>query len=118
VLVVDDDASLRLLCRVNLELDGHRVLEAASVEDATAALDETDIDVVLLDMHLGNQNGLDVLDAVEARESATRVVLLSGSSEITQETRARAAGVLGKPFRLEELAQVVAGDTSGRLGGA
>jgi len=34
VLVVDDDASLRLLCRVNLELDGYRVLEAPDVAEA------------------------------------------------------------------------------------
>ena len=38
VLVVDDDDSLRLLCRVNLELDGYRVLEAGSLAEAREAL--------------------------------------------------------------------------------
>jgi DNA-binding NtrC family response regulator len=37
VLVVDDDASLRLLCRVNLELDGFDVREAATLDEARAA---------------------------------------------------------------------------------
>src|SRR6185437_13103912 len=44
VLIVDDDASLRLLCRVNLELDGYNVLEAPSV---AAAEDALAIDVVV-----------------------------------------------------------------------
>ena len=34
VLIVDDDASLRLLCRINLELDGYNVLEAPNVTAA------------------------------------------------------------------------------------
>ena len=34
MLVVDDDASIRLLCRVNLELEGYRVLEAKSIAEA------------------------------------------------------------------------------------
>ena len=37
VLVVDDDPALRMLCRVNLELDGYTVLEAGSVDDAAAS---------------------------------------------------------------------------------
>ena len=34
VLVVDDEPALRLLCRVNLELEGHRVLEASTLTEA------------------------------------------------------------------------------------
>src|SRR3954463_13722380 len=52
VLVVDDEPSIRLLCRVNLELDGHEVLEAHSLATARAALVEEDVDVVVLDVHL------------------------------------------------------------------
>jgi len=115
VLVVDDEASLRLLCRVNLELEGYRVLEAESVSSALGVLDEEEVDVVLLDMHIGTGSGLDVLDALEARELAARVVLLSGTSDLPDELRARVDGVLGKPFTLDELAQAVAEDASGRL---
>lgn len=115
VLVVDDEPALRLLCRVNLELDGHRVLEAGSVAEAASALDEGGIDVVLLDMHLGNRSGLDVLDTVEALDLPVRVVLLSGTSEIPPHVHARVDGALGKPFTLEELAAAVGNDASGRL---
>lgn len=118
VLVVDDEASLRLLCRVNLELEGHRVLEAATVGEASALLASESVDVVLLDVHVGVGSGLDVLDEIEALELPVRVVLLSGTSEIQQPLRARVDGVLGKPFSLEQLVEVVTNGASGRLRGA
>ena len=107
VLVVDDESALRLLCRVNLELDGHRVLEAATLTAARELLASAIPDVILLDIHLGTENGLDLIDDIDSLELPTRVVLLSGSSEIAPELRARVAGVLGKPFDLAELTAAV-----------
>ena len=118
VLVVDDEASLRLLCRVNLELEGHRVLEAATVSEASALLSAEAVDVVLLDVHVGVGSGLDVLDEIEALDLPVRVVLLSGTSEIDQPLRSRVHNVLGKPFSLEELVDAVADGASGSLRGA
>ena len=107
VLVVDDEASLRLLCRVNLELEGHRVLEAGAVGEARELLATEPIDVVLLDVHVGSESGLDLLEDIESLELPVRVVMLSGTSEISADVRARVAGVLGKPFLLEELTAAV-----------
>jgi len=107
VLVVDDESSLRLLCRVNLELEGHRVLEAARLDEARELLATEPIDVVLLDVHVGNDNGLDLLDDIEALELPVRVVMLSGTSEISPAVRSRIFSVLGKPFALEELSAAV-----------
>ncbi|MBA2463261.1 MAG: response regulator [Actinobacteria bacterium] len=115
VLVVDDEPSLRLLCRVNLELDGYRVLEAASVDAAREQLSAGGVDVVLLDIHVGAASGLELLDDIEALELPVRVVMLSGTSEISPQVRARVDGVLGKPFDLEDLAAAVSGERSGRL---
>jgi DNA-binding NtrC family response regulator len=110
VLVVDDEQSLRLLCRVNLELDGHTIREAGTLAEARAALEARVPDVLLLDRHVGSDDGLDLLEEIEARGLATRVILLSGTSEVTPELRARVAGVLGKPFELTALAAAVADD--------
>jgi DNA-binding NtrC family response regulator len=115
VLVVDDEASLRLLCRVNLELDGYRVLEAATVADARGKLVAGGLDVVILDVHVAGASGLDLLDDIEALDLPVRVVMLSGTSEISPQVRARVDAVLGKPFDLEELAAAVRGQHSGRL---
>ena len=109
VLVVDDERSLRLLCRVNLELDGHTVREAATLAEARAELKRATPDVILLDVHLGADDGVELLDEIVALEVTTRVVLLSGTSEISPDLRARVHGVLGKPFELKRLAAAVAG---------
>jgi DNA-binding response OmpR family regulator len=111
VLVVDDDRSLRLLCRVNLELEGHRVLEAATLGEARTLFEREAPDVILLDVHVGNEDGLELLDELEALDVPARVVLLSGTSEIGPELRGRVAGVIGKPFDLERLAEAVSGAT-------
>ncbi len=111
VLVVDDERSLRLLCRVNLELEGHRVHEAATLAEARAVIEQEAPDVILLDVHLGNDDGLELLDELEALDLPTQVVLLSGTSEIGPELRDRVAGVIGKPFDLKQLTAAVSGST-------
>ena len=109
VLVVDDERSLRLLCRVNLELDGHTVREAGSLAEARRELERATPDVILLDVHVGADDGLELLDELAALDLPTRVVLLSGSSDVGPELRKRVAVVLGKPFELDALAGAVAG---------
>lgn len=108
VLVVDDDASLRLLCRVNLELDGHTVHEAATLAEARELLEQQSPDVLLLDIHVGVEDGLELLDETESLDLPTRVVLLSGTGDIGPDLAERVDCVLGKPFDLDRLAAAVA----------
>lgn len=109
VLVVDDERSLRLLCRINLELDGHHVREAASLADARAQIELQVPEVILLDLQLGLEDGVDLIDEIEALDLPVRVVLLSGTSEVGSALRSRVDCVLGKPFELDGLAAAVAG---------
>ena len=109
VLVVDDERGLRLLCRVNLELEGHRVREAATLAEARRELELQTPDVVLLDVHVGADDGLELLDEIEALDLPTRVVLLSGTAQIGPELRQRVDDVVGKPFELKRLAAAVVG---------
>jgi DNA-binding NtrC family response regulator len=103
VLIVDDDASLRLLCRVNLELDGYNVLEAPSV----AALAVDVVDLFLLDVHIGADDGLALMRSLRDREHGAPVVLFTGSAQLDPATISEADGVVPKPFRLEQLLDVV-----------
>jgi DNA-binding response OmpR family regulator len=107
VLVVDDDASLRLLCRVNLELDGYRVLEAPDVAEAERLILADPVDVVLLDVHVGPESGIELMRTLRERGVAPPVVLVTGTAQLDAGTRAEADGVVAKPFRLEELREVV-----------
>ena len=107
VLVVDDDRSIRLLCRVNLELDGHEVLEADSLDKARATLAAEDIAVVLLDVHLYGQRSDALIGECHAQEPRVPVVVVTGSADITQERLRDADAVLPKPFELDELLATV-----------
>lgn len=107
VLVLDDEPSLRLLCRVNLEFEGYRVLEAGTLDEARTALDAEPVDVALLDVHVGAEYGLDLVPELRSLEPPAAVVMLSGTAEVTPELRAAVDGVIGKPFQLEELVGVV-----------
>jgi DNA-binding response OmpR family regulator len=103
VLVVDDDDSLRMLCRVNLELEGYRVLEAPTVERAEELLRGENIDVVLLDVHVGSGDGFKVLGEL----SGERVALFTGSYEVDVERSAEVDAILRKPFTLTDLSETV-----------
>ena len=108
VLIVDDDAAIRLLCRVNLELEGYRVLEAAYLDEARATLAEESVDVVLLDLHIGSERGVDLLRELRRDTPNLAVALLTGSpQERFPDEEAKADAVISKPFEIEELGRTV-----------
>jgi DNA-binding response OmpR family regulator len=95
VLVVEDDPNLRLLCRVNLELEQFEVREAGTLEEARSAVAAERPELVFLDVHLHGQATDVLLD--ELRAEGVPVVVVTGSADITQ-YRHRADQVLSKPF--------------------
>ena len=101
-LVVDDDASLRMLCRVNLELEGFSVREAGTLTDAEAAVEAERPDVVLLDVHLGGEESTRLLEHLRAE--GIPVALVTGSADMRDLGAADA--VLPKPFEPRELVEV------------
>jgi DNA-binding NtrC family response regulator len=107
ILVLDDEPSLRLLCRVNLELEGYRVVEAGTLAAAREVIAAEPVDVALLDMHVGAERGLDLVPELRRLEPPAAVVVLSGTSEVPADTRATVDAVLGKPFVLDELTATV-----------
>ena len=107
ILVVDDDPSIRLLCRVNLELDGHEVLEADTLARAREALAGGDIDVVLLDVHLYRERSDVLIAECHAQIPPVPVVLVTGSADVTQDGLSEADAILPKPFELGELLTTV-----------
>ncbi len=99
-LVVEDDPALRLLTRVNLELDGFDVVEAASLDEAELALAARTPDVVLLDVHIGGEESYGLLERLRAE--GIPVAVVTGTADIT-DLRGAADAVLAKPFATEDL---------------
>ncbi|HST16748.1 MAG TPA: response regulator [Gaiellaceae bacterium] len=102
VLVVDDDESLRLLARVNLEIEGFEVSEAGTMAEAEAALEERP-DVVLLDVHLGGDESTALL--AQIHEAGIPVAIVTGSVDVS-EFRSLADAVLTKPYQPSTLVEV------------
>jgi DNA-binding NtrC family response regulator len=107
ILVVDDEPSIRLLCRVNLELDGHEVLEAHSLGSARDALEREHVDLLVLDVHLNRERSDALVAECHARRPPIPVVLVTGSVELTHPGLSEADAVLPKPFELDHLLSTV-----------
>lgn len=103
VIVADDDESIRLLCRVNLELEGYRVLEATGLEEISRITDAEEVSLVLLDIHLGREDGIQVARAVRERRPEVPIAFLSGSVDFSERSAAVSDAAIRKPFTLEEL---------------
>ena len=112
ILVVDDEPAIRLLCRINLELDGYVVREARSLDEARAELAAGPIALALLDMRIGHQRGDELLDELAAHKIP--VVIVTGSAEPDPSWRDRTVAVLGKPFQIEHLLRAVRQHAVGR----
>jgi DNA-binding response OmpR family regulator len=102
-LVVEDDAALRMLVRVNLELDGFAVREAATLQDAVDAVQAERPDVVLLDMHLGGEESTPLLHRLRA--AGIPVAVVTGSVD-ANEYSGIADAVLTKPFVPASLVEI------------
>ncbi len=110
ILVVDDEATMRLVLRETLEEEGHEVVEAATAGEALEAAVAEEPDLVVLDIRLPDESGLDVLDRLKASDPDRPVVMITGdgSRELGLEAVERGAyDFFTKPFRNAELRVVV-----------
>ena len=112
VLVIDDEAPIRLLCRVNLEAEGMRVTEAA--DGATGLeLARNDLpDVVLLDVMMPGLDGWRVADELLEDERTNRIPIIFLTARAEFRDRARGLDIGGvdyvtKPFNPLDLASDV-----------
>ena len=80
ILVVDDEAALRLLYSQELAEDGHEVAAAGNVEEATAVLEQGKFDLVLLDIKLKQESGFDFLQKIVKERHDLPVILSTAFS--------------------------------------
>jgi DNA-binding response OmpR family regulator len=112
VLVIDDEAPIRLLCRVNLEAEGMKVLEAADGESGLRQARDERPDVILLDVMMPGRNGWEVAEELLAdeRTSGIPIIFLTARAEVKDRARGIDLGgvdYVTKPFNPVELAPLV-----------
>jgi excisionase family DNA binding protein len=108
ILLVDDDAKVRELVRVNLEFEGYTVREAGSAEEGMSAIEDAQPDLILLDVMMPQVDGWEMLRRVQERHGvgAIPVVMFSGKVDERSQAEAEergAQGFVGKPFDLQQL---------------
>jgi DNA-binding response OmpR family regulator len=111
VLIVDDEPDVLLLLRVNLEAAGYQTVLAADGETALNRIDDSQPDVVLLDIMMPVMDGWGVLRALSERDGGPRVVVVSAKSSDRDIVRALTSGALDyvtKPFDPDDLVDIVA----------
>ncbi len=110
VLVVDDDTSLREFLEMLLSRAGYQVVVAATLEQAKAALVATPVDVVVTDLRLGSQSGLDVVRAAQSIADRPEVIVVTAFATAVSAVEAMRQGAydyIGKPFDNAELLLLV-----------
>ncbi|QRK08639.1 sigma-54-dependent Fis family transcriptional regulator [Archangium violaceum] len=108
VLVVDDDLELCELISLRLEAQGMRVSIVPTGQQALARVDRGEVDAMVLDLRLGDADGLEILALARERIPELPVVILTahGTIETAVEAMRRGAyGFLTKPFQDHELVQ-------------
>ena len=110
LLLVEDDTSVRNTLATFLELEGYKVEAVSSTRAAMEKLLASSYPIVISDIYLDEQTGLDVLRAAKEASSECRVILMSarGSMEtVMAATRGGAFEYLAKPFELDDLLNAI-----------
>jgi len=110
VLVIDDEKNIRATVAMCLEGMGCRVTGAATAEAARAALASRSFDVALLDLRLGDTNGLDLLPELLVTRHGMAVVVVTAYATIdtaVDAIRRGAADYLPKPFTPEQIRHAI-----------
>ena len=112
VLIIDDEAPIRLLCRVNLEAEGMEVIEAPDGESGIEKARHERPDVILLDVMMPHRDGWDIAEAL-VRDELTKempIVFLTARAEVRDRARGLDIGgieYITKPFNPLELAPLI-----------
>lgn len=105
LLIIEDDVHIRRLLRAAIQRAGHVAVEAATAREGLSLLDIEKPDAVLLDLGLPDRDGIELIQPIKARSTATLLVV-SAREDVTEKVAALDLGAddyLTKPFDTEEL---------------
>lgn len=109
VLVLDDEKNIRHAIQIALEQEGMHVIAAHDVASAARVLDERVVDLMVLDIRLGEIDGLAFFRKLQSEGSAVPTIFISGHATLAEAAQAMKIGgfdFLEKPFSAEKLSVV------------
>ncbi|MDT3721923.1 response regulator [Pseudomonas oryzihabitans] len=108
VLLVEDDATLRMLTTEVIEELDHQVTAVSSAEAALELLPQGNHDVLFTDIGLGGMSGIELTRRALAMDPALRIVVASGYAFEREPGMEARVGVLIKPYDLNKIRQALA----------
>jgi two-component system response regulator AtoC len=106
VLIVDDEQNLRHMLQTLLKREGYEPIGVSSVDGALRELEAHPFDIVITDLRMPGQSGMDLVDEIRRRNLTTTVVVMTayGSRDIAIEAMKHGAyDYISKPFEADEL---------------
>jgi DNA-binding NtrC family response regulator len=110
ILYVDDEPTLHLILQDTLERLGHQAMGATNVPEALAALEKSDIDLIISDYRMPGMSGLDFLELLREGGRDTPMIMLTGHATIEHAVAAIKAGAVDyitKPVQAEQIEHAV-----------
>jgi DNA-binding NtrC family response regulator len=110
VLVVDDEPSVLQICSRALSNVGYTVFAASNAERARYYIDREELDLVILDIHMPDEDGISLLRYVHNKKPSTVTMLMTGYpavSTVIDSIRLNVSEYLCKPFTLPKLLAAV-----------
>lgn len=111
ILVIDDENTLRHFLRLHLQERGYHVTEAPDGKTAIQLIDREHFEVALVDLHLTDMDGLDIMRHLRQKSPQTSVIILTAYASVDSAVEALRQGAhdyLTKPFETTELLASVA----------
>lgn len=106
VLIVDDEDNIRKTLTYCLETEGHQVVAVGNAADAMAEVRRRSFDLALVDLRLGQADGMDLIPVFRSDSPWTKVVVITAYASIdtaVEAMRRGAADYLPKPFSAEQI---------------
>ncbi|HQZ28807.1 MAG TPA: response regulator, partial [Verrucomicrobiales bacterium] len=110
ILVIDDEAAILKLMAKSCTQQGHEVTAVLSGKEALSSLDLDAPDLMIVDLLIGDMNGLDVIRYSNEHHPKTKVIMVTGNATIETAVEAMRLGAfdyLTKPFELADLQRTV-----------
>ncbi|MEW6116547.1 MAG: response regulator [Nitrospirota bacterium] len=110
ILIVDDESLIRFALARSLQSNHITVKAVSTGEGALSAVSSLPYDLCLLDIHLSDANGLEIMKQIRTLSPQTKILIMTGSeldAALRQSIEKYACGIIAKPFDLAQLKAVV-----------
>lgn len=110
ILIIDDEAFIRENVERILNEEGYQVLSAEGGKKALELVSEEEVDLVLLDLNLGTENGIDVLRSLKEIDPDILVIIITGFGSVESAVDSLKMGAfhyMKKPFKADALRVIV-----------